>query len=204
MNPLRANRENSNAAGPRAAWRVPLLTGTLVLLLVYFPAAAPLSSISKGAPAARLAPVRPLEDRIIGAWRLVSVEGNSPVRKIDYDHPGGLIVYDRSGWMSVQIAIHGERQPFAKGNSSGTMEEKADAFDTYFGYYGTWTLDPAKETITHHIVDDTYPGMRGKDNVRWYEMPDANHLVLIPTEDGKGGTINRKDATYKLTWERVR
>lgn len=145
-----------------------------------------------------------LEQKVLGAWRLASVEGNSPVRRVDYDHPTGLIVYDRSGWMSVQIAIHGERKPFAKGVSNGTVEEKVQAFDTYFAYYGTYTVDPKAETITHHIVDYTNPGFRGRDNVRWFEFQDDNHLVLIPTEDGKGGSINRKDATYKLTWERIR
>jgi len=201
MNLLPSSRETWK---PRALWRAPVLTGMLVLLLGCFAMVAPLSPISYLAPTVRPAPVRPIEDRFIGAWRLVSVEGNSPVRRVDYDHPRGLIVYDRSGWMSVQIAIHGERKPFAKGSSNGTMEEKADAFDSYFAYYGTWTLDPAEETVTHHLVDDTYPDMRGKDNVRWYELEGNDRLVLIPTEDGKGGMIQRKVATYKLTWERVR
>ena len=49
----------------------------------------------------------------------------SPVRHIPYDHPTGLIVYDRSGWMSVQIAIKGDRRPFTNGLGSGTQEEKA-------------------------------------------------------------------------------
>jgi hypothetical protein len=142
-------------------------------------------------------------EKFLGAWRLVSVQGNSPVRKIPFDHPTGLIIYDRSGWMSVQIAVHGERKPFAKGMSAGTAEEKAEAFDTYLGYYGTYTVDAAAETVTHHIADYSYPGNRGRDNVRWFEFQDDNRLILIPTEDGKGGRLARKDATYKLTWERI-
>ena len=66
-------------------------------------------------------------NKLIGAWRLIAVEGISPVRHIPYDHPTGLIMYDRSGWMSVQIAIKGDRKPFAKGLGSGTQEEKADS-----------------------------------------------------------------------------
>lgn len=38
-----------------------------------------------------------IANRLLGAWRLVSVEGISPVRHIPYDHPTGLIMYDRSG-----------------------------------------------------------------------------------------------------------
>jgi hypothetical protein len=142
--------------------------------------------------------------RLLGAWRLVSVEGMSPVRHIPYDHPTGLIMYDRSGWMSVQIAIKGERKPFANGLGSGTPEEKARAFDDYFSYYGTYTIDPKAQTITHHLKDYSYPGGAGINNVRWFEFQGNDRLVLIPSEDGKGGTIDRNSATYKLVWERIK
>jgi hypothetical protein len=167
------------------------------MLLGLFALAAPVLSTPSAAPQEKVA------EKLVGAWRLVSVQGDSPMRKVDYDHPTGLIVYDRSGWMSVQIAIHGERKPFAKGVSAGTIEEKAEAFDTYLAYYGTYTVDAKAEIVTHHLADHSYPGFRGRDNIRWFEFQGDNRLVLIPTEDGKGGMISRNDATYKLTWERI-
>lgn len=142
--------------------------------------------------------------KFLGVWRLVSVEGISPVRNISYDHPTGLIMYDRSGWMSVQIAIKGERKPFANGRAAGTQEEKAVAFDTYFSYYGPYTIDSHSQTVTHHIRDNSYPGGAGIDNVRWFEFQGPDRLILIPTEDGHGGTIDRSNATYKLVWERIK
>ena len=188
--------DGANRGSVRASWRRRLLRALLIVLLACFAAGAPVAPTAPAAP-------QKAADKVIGAWRLAYVEGNSPIRRVDYEHPTGLIIYDRSGWMSVQIAIHGERKAFPKGYANATVEEKAEAFDYYFAYYGTYTLDPNGETITHHIVDYTYPGMHGRDNVRWFEFKDANHLVLIPTEDGKGGSINRKEATYKLTWERI-
>ncbi len=142
--------------------------------------------------------------QILGAWRLVAVEGMSPVRHIPYDHPTGLIVYDRSGWMSVQIAIKGDRKPFAKGLGSGTQEEKADAFDSYFSYYGPYTIDLKAQTITHHLKGYSYPTTTEINNVRWFEFQGPDRLILTPTEDGKGGTIDRTTATYKLVWERIK
>jgi Lipocalin-like domain len=142
--------------------------------------------------------------KFIGAWRLVSVEGTNPTVHFAYDHPTGLIIYDRSGWMAVQIAIKGDRKPFMNGIASGTLEEKAAAFDNYVSYYGTYTLDLKAQTVTHHLVDYSYPGGRGKDNVRWFEFQGNDRLLLIPREDGKGGVIDRKNATYKLLWERVK
>ena len=153
-------------------------------------------------------PARPQQNdvanKLLGAWRLVSVEGISPVRHIPYDHPTGLIIYDKSGWMSVQIAVKGDRKPFAAGLGSGTQEEKAEAFDSYFSYYGPYTIDLKAQTITHHLKGYSYPTSTEVNNVRWYEFQGNDRLILTPTEDGKGGKINRTHATYKLIWERIK
>ena len=49
----------------------------------------------------------PAREQLIGAWRLVSIETVRPYSEVIYPfygkHPQGLIMYDRSGWMSVQI-----------------------------------------------------------------------------------------------------
>ncbi len=191
-NPLDVSKASMRFAGPARR-------AMLFVILVCFA----LASLAKPA-APTVQPQQKITDKFIGAWRLVSVKGNSPMRTARYDHPNGLIIYDRSKWMITNIAIHGERKPFVGGLSAGTVEEKAGAFDTYLAYYGTYTVDENAQTVTHHLVDHSYPGYRGRDNVRWFEFQGDNRIVLIPTEDGKGGSINRKDATYKLTWERIR
>jgi hypothetical protein len=145
-----------------------------------------------------------LPKELFGAWRLSSVEGQPPGLPDFYDHPTGLIIYDPSGRMSVQIANKRIRKPFSGGFAAGTIEERAGAFDSYFGYYGTYTFDAATGKVTHHIEDYSYPDLRGRDQVRWVEFQGSDRIVLIPLEDGKGGVIARKDATYKLVWERAR
>jgi hypothetical protein len=142
--------------------------------------------------------------RLVGVWRLVSVEGTSPVFNFVFDRPRGIIIYDASGIVAVQQANLGDRRPFAKGPEAGTVEEKAAAFVSYGAYYGTWTLDAKAGTVTHHIEDGLNPALRGRDNVRWFEFEGNDRVVLIATEDGKGGMVARKDATYKLTWERIK
>src|SRR5450432_605241 len=148
-----------------------------------------------------------LAKRFAGAWRLVSVDGNPPGLAGFYDRPTGMIVYLASGRMAVQIAAKAGRKPFApfnQGRLSATPEEKAAAFDSYLAYYGTYTVDGQAGTVTHHIEDYSVPGRRGTANIRWFEFRGDDHLVLIPVEDGKGGVIARKDATYKLFWERIK
>ena len=142
--------------------------------------------------------------KLIGAWRLVSVEGTDATFHLAYDHPTGLIIYDRSGWMSVQIDVKGIRKPCVNGPAGGTGEEKVAAFDNYIAYYGTFTVDLKAQTVTHHLADSSQPNRRGVNNVRWYEFQGDDRLLLIPREDGKGGVIERKDATDKLLWERIK
>jgi|SRR5215469_2353503 len=142
--------------------------------------------------------------KLVGAWRLVSVEGTDATFHFAYDRPTGMIIYDRSGWMAVQIDVKGNRKPFVNGTAAGTDKEKVAAFDNYVAYYGTYTLDVKAQTITHRLEDAIQPNRRGVNNVRWFEFQDDDHLLLIPREDGKGGVVDRKSATYKLLWERIK
>ncbi len=145
--------------------------------------------------------------KFVGSWRLVSIEGISPGRAIVYDRPTGLIIYDPSGRMCVNIALKADRRPFApyaKCLLTATTEEKAAAFDTYAAYFGTFTIDAKAGTVTHHLENSLVPGRQGTDNVRWFEFQGDNRLYLIPMEDGRGGVLARKDATYKLLWERIK
>ena len=142
--------------------------------------------------------------KFVGAWRLVSVEGTDATTHFAYDHPTGILIYDRSGWMSVQIDVKGARKPFVNGAAGGTDEEKVYAFDNYLAYYGTYTVDLKAQTDTHHLEDSSAPNRRGANNVRWFEFQGNDRLILIPREDGKGGVLDRKSAKYKLLWERIK
>lgn len=131
------------------------------------------------------------------------MQGTDATTHLAFDRPTGLLVYDRSGRI-VQIAVQRDRKPFRNGPASGTLEEKAAAFGNYAAYFGTYTVNLKEQTITHHIEEYSNPSLRGVNNVRWFEFQGNNRLLLIPREDGKGGVIDRKTATYRLLWERIR
>ncbi len=148
-----------------------------------------------------------LARKFVGAWRLLSIEGIPPALTGFYDRPTGLIIYDPSGNMAVQIVLKADRKPFApytKGLLSATTEEKAAAFDSYGAYFGTYTVDAKAGTVTHHLEGNLIPGRQGTDNVRWFEFQGDDRLYLIPMEDGKGGVLSRKDPNFKLLWERIK
>ena len=145
------------------------------------------------------------EKDLVGAWRLVSVETIRPNGEIIYPfygkHPEGLIIYDRSGWMSVQIVS--DPQPTApKGDSrdafrSAPLEEKAAAADGYSAYFGRWTIDAASSTVTHHLKNSLYPGERGSNFVRHFTVI-GNRLTLIMKVHEMGEEHERK-----LVWQRA-
>src|SRR6516225_5917660 len=79
-----------------------------------------------------------LQKKFVGSWRLVSIEGLYQNVK---GKPSGIITYDNTGHMSVQIVL-GERPAFPDARAKASDKEKAAAFGTYVGYYGTYTLSP--------------------------------------------------------------
>src|SRR6516165_1392139 len=91
-----------------------------------------------------------IRQKFIGAWRLVAIEGT--VRgTAPGERPTGIIVYDRTGHVAVQISFKPNRPAFANGPGAGTVQEKAAAFDSYGAYYGTFTVDPAAGLVIHHV-----------------------------------------------------
>jgi hypothetical protein len=158
------------------------------------------------APAQQAKPdAAPARDRLIGAWRLVSIETIRPNGEIIYPfygkHPEGLIVYDPSGWMSVQITSD-PRPTVPQGSSreaflAAPTAEKVAAVEGYYAYCGTWTLDTSSSTVTHHIKQSLYPAERGEDGVRYYTF-EADRLTLVAKTHEMG-----EDHQRKLVWQRL-
>ncbi len=144
-------------------------------------------------------------DQLVGAWRLVSIETIRPNGEIIYPfygkHPEGLIVYDASGWMSVQITS--DPRPTVPGADSreaflaAATTEKVAAVDGYYAYCGTWTIDTSNSTVTHHIKQSLYPAERGEDGVRYYTF-EADRLTLMAKTHEMG-----EDHRRKLVWQRL-
>lgn len=146
-----------------------------------------------------------VSDQLVGAWHLVSVETVRPTGEVIYPfygrHPQGLLVYDRAGWMTVQIVsdppptvpLTDSRQAFL----ASPPAEKLAAVDGYYAYYGTWTVDSSGATVTHHIRESLYPGERGEEAVRQLSIMGTT-LTLVAKTHEMG-----EDRQRRLTWERT-
>lgn len=141
----------------------------------------------------------PLSNRFLGAWRLVSFVGRGADGRETTDYgptPRGCLMYDKGGRMSVHITHSDPRPPFKSGDPFGASpEELKDAFDKYFSYFGTYTVDENAGTVTHHVEGASYPNYVGTDQRRFFTLQGDRLVLSMPPGEGAG-------VTYVATWER--
>ncbi|MSR13421.1 MAG: lipocalin-like domain-containing protein [Gammaproteobacteria bacterium] len=139
---------------------------------------------------------------VIGSWDLVSLENlgaDGSVQQPFGEHPVGRLTYTADGLMSAQI-MHGERAKFKTAELySGTPEEKIAAYNSYIAYYGSFAIDTAAHTLTHHVTASLFPNWLGGDQVRFYELA-GDTLTLTSKAFPAHGT----QVTPHVVWQRVR
>jgi hypothetical protein len=112
-------------------------------------------------------------DRLIGGWRLVSLE-----------EPGapkaeccGLFVFTRDGHASVQVMRSEGSNQYSRGGYEAT--------------YGTYTVDETTRTFTLHVEGALASPLVGKDLRRVYQFS-GKHLIVTSADPNEH---------WKVTWE---
>lgn len=149
----------------------------------------------------------PLKGQLVGAWRLVAIEYRGPGGEVvdPFYQAGssGIIIYDASGWMSVQIGAPDRRGwdiPSTRMSPPATGEQmllKAQAFDTYYSYYGTWDYDAASSVVTHHVKASVIPAEAGLNYSQSVTL-EKDRLVFSVSSGNPGARIVRRKV-----WERL-
>jgi hypothetical protein len=151
----------------------------------------------------------PTRRELIGAWRLLSIQlvgPNGPtVDPFFGADPTGTLVYDPSGWMSVQI-VGSQRPAMAapaagasrptRGATAQDAQLRAAVLDTYYAYFGTWHYDEATSTVVHDVKSSLIPGEDGKSYSQTVTL-DGGHLIFTRRETTGGATAQVK------VWERI-
>jgi hypothetical protein len=140
-------------------------------------------------------------EQFIGTWKLVSFDMQHPDGQRTYPMGKGavgIIMYDASGNMSVQI-MRPDRPDFASDEQlRGTQAEIKSAFEGYIAYYGVYQVNQKDNTVTHHVKGCLFPNWVGRAQKRFFEFS-GNRLILTTPPvlwDGQ-------QATGALTWERA-
>ena len=140
-----------------------------------------------------------ITNKFVGTWKLVSIEGQRVPRRDGV----GLIMYDTTGYMAVQI-MPLDRPKFASGNrQQGTQEEIRAALDGYAAYFGPYEVNEAEGVVIHHLEGSIFPNEIGRDNIRYYEFS-GDQLTLIPTNMVDSKLAPKSSATVRFIWERVK
>jgi hypothetical protein len=111
-------------------------------------------------------------ERLIGAWHLVALNQAGPG---DVANLEGTLIYTRDGHMSVQIMY-----PNAQSDLSNDY-----VLHGYEASFGSYDVNEAAHTITHHVRGSITRGLVGKNLTRVYQFTADGHLVIrsaLPTE----------------------
>jgi hypothetical protein len=143
-----------------------------------------------------------LPSALVGTWRLVSFESRVASGEVRYPlgrAPVGQLQYDAVGFMSAQLMDPGRPQVVSGDLTRGSDAEVRAAISGYIAYYGTYTVDPARGIITHHVQGALLPNWVGGDQARRFQL-DGDRLTITTPPIRVGG----EDSTTVLVWDRAR
>ncbi|HXZ59198.1 MAG TPA: lipocalin-like domain-containing protein [Steroidobacteraceae bacterium] len=141
-------------------------------------------------------------EQILGTWMLVSYVGEDVVTgtrtEVMGSHPSGYINYGRDGRMIVIVVGTDRRKP---AGPVATPAEAQALLSSLLAYAGTYTLDTAAHTVTHHIDVSWDQTRTGESHVRTYRF-EGERLTLTtqPSRDPASG----RSTVRTIVWERVR
>jgi hypothetical protein len=122
-------------------------------------------------------------DKLIGAWHLVALEFPEADGKMNrVTDIKGMLFYTGDGHMAVQLM-------YPKSAANLTNDYVKNGYEASFGSYD---VDEAKQTVTHHVQGSVTEGIVGKDLPRAFRFSDG-HLIITST---------RADEHWSVNWER--
>ena len=122
-------------------------------------------------------------ERLIGAWRLVRIDASGPDTKpASGPQPKGMLIYTRDGHVSVQLML----PPAETAVSNDYVKEG------YESSFGSYDVDEAAHTVTHHVQGSVTRGLVGKDLPRAFQFSSDGKLII---------KSKRPDEHWSVTWE---
>ena len=133
-----------------------------------------------------------------------TIDGTGQVVERDPDVVG-MLIYTPQGRVAVQIMYRKGRPTVTSsqdvpstgvglGNIRWSAEAARAAIDTYDAYFGTYEVNLAKHTVTHHILAELRPYGVGAHYERRFEFHDGE-LWLTPTAP---------EEHWRVVWKRLR
>jgi hypothetical protein len=125
-------------------------------------------------------------DSIVGTWKVLRYEDRRADGTVSYpygENPVGYFTYDATGHVSVHILRTPALTSFPgmrDGTGDGASYRKA--FLAYVAYFGTYTVDATRRTVTHHVEGSLRPDYTGTDQVRPFRIEGDRLIIEIRQE----------------------
>ena len=140
--------------------------------------------------------------RFLGTWQLLESYSERAAGRLPFPLGAkviGSINYDCAGNMAAQL-MGEDRPPFKSRDPREISDaEYREAFQTYTAYFGTFDVNPAARTVTHHVLGATVPNWPGNDQLRFYELQDDRLILRTPPMRGNDG----EKSVHTLVWQKV-
>jgi hypothetical protein len=134
--------------------------------------------------------------RLIGAWRAVSWFDKDADGNFFYplgEKANGQLIYTAEGRMSAQL-MSADMAKFANADwREATAEERTKAWLEYFGYWGSFSIDEAKQAVIHHVEGSAFPNLVGTKQVRYFRFEGERLVLNADTAWGK----------VQVEWEKI-
>jgi hypothetical protein len=142
---------------------------------------------------------------LIGAWTLIDAmtvqkDGQSGLYDGFPKPYSGLIVYDPTGMMAVQIARGRPPLPDNRDVNNLTVDQRLANFEGFVAYYGRYEFDPEESIVTHFVSSHLDPSRIGNGSVlrrKVVLVGDVVTLTTIPQATSKTGSYS------VLSWRKV-
>ena len=140
-----------------------------------------------------------LKDRLVGTWKIVSVENTRPdgsVIQLFGAHPKGIAVFDAHG-NTVIVLMRSDRPKYAADNRDlGTPEENKATVQGTHAYFGTYSVNETDKTLIFHVEGNTFPNQEGIDTKRFISVTgdEFRWTTPAPSVGGKSEAV----------WKRVK
>jgi hypothetical protein len=142
-------------------------------------------------------------DLIVGSWELQSravqrAGGEAIDDPVLGERPIGRLFYSASGHMALQMMRQGRPQAITE-PAAPENARNARIVLGYDAYFGTFAVDDAAGTVTHHIEGSLFPEDLGKDFVRRFRVDGDTFELSFTSPSPDGASITRT-----LTFRRSR
>ncbi len=146
--------------------------------------------------------------KAIGTWKMTRIYGYCENDGTEINHYGhhttGILMYQPSGYMSVQL-VNNPRERFQSEDwNMGTDAEIRAAFLSYQAYYGKFYYDEEAEAIIHKMEGSLFPnwhlGNLGELRYAEFEEVGEDELLHIRTPPIE---IKGKEYVFHAIWKRA-